>query len=188
MPIVKLSSNFVSKAVCPEGKKKINYYHKDIRGFLLEVRSSGGKTYALRYRDEHNRQCQYKIGDSKDISFEKARRAAEKARGKVVLGQDPSEDKRTKRKVPTLSYFVQFQFLTETLTLTAAGGLLGFLITMGIIAVFPASLDEYVGTPQASPLVIGTTTLLLGLIGLVAGYFPARRASLLDPVVALKLS
>jgi len=84
--------------------------------------------------------------------------------------------------------FVQFQFLTETLTLTAAGGLLGFLITVGIIAVFPTSLDEYVGTPQASPLVIGTTTLLLGLIGLVAGYFPARRASLLDPVVALKLS
>jgi putative ABC transport system permease protein len=84
--------------------------------------------------------------------------------------------------------FVQLQFLTETLTLTAVGGLLGFLITMGIIAVFPASLDEYVGTPQASPLVIGTTTLLLGLIGFIAGYFPARRASLLDPVVALKLS
>jgi putative ABC transport system permease protein len=84
--------------------------------------------------------------------------------------------------------FVQLQFLIETLTLTAAGGLLGFLITVGIIAVFPASLDEYVGTPQASPLVIGTTTLLLGLIGFVAGYFPARRASLLDPVVALKLS
>jgi putative ABC transport system permease protein len=84
--------------------------------------------------------------------------------------------------------FVQFQFLIETLTLTAAGGLLGFLITMGIIAVFPASLDEYVGAPQASPFVIGTTTLLLGLIGFVAGYFPARRASLLDPVVALKLS
>jgi putative ABC transport system permease protein len=84
--------------------------------------------------------------------------------------------------------FVQLQFLTETLTLTAIGGLLGLLVTLGVIAVFPGSLDEYVGTPEASPLVIGTTTLLLGLIGLVAGYFPARRASLLDPVVALKLS
>jgi hypothetical protein len=39
MPIVNLSANFVSKAVCPEGNKRINYYHKDIRGFLLEVRS-----------------------------------------------------------------------------------------------------------------------------------------------------
>jgi putative ABC transport system permease protein len=65
---------------------------------------------------------------------------------------------------------------------------LGFLITLGVMAVFPASLDEYVGTPEASPVTIVTTTILLGIVGLVAGYFPARKASLLDPVVALKLS
>jgi putative ABC transport system permease protein len=84
--------------------------------------------------------------------------------------------------------FIQRQFLAETLSLTAAGGLLGFLITLGVIAVFPAQLVEYVGRPEASPLVILTTSALLGAIGMVAGYFPARRASLLDPVVALKLA
>ena len=84
--------------------------------------------------------------------------------------------------------FIQGQFLTETLTLTAAGGMLGFLITLLVMAVFPKSLDEYVGTPQASPIVILTTAVLLGAIGMVAGWFPARRASMLDPVVALKLS
>jgi putative ABC transport system permease protein len=84
--------------------------------------------------------------------------------------------------------FILGQFLAETLTLTAVGGLLGLVITLGVIAVFPAALDEYVGTPQASPLVILTTAVLLGIIGLIAGYFPARRASSLDPVVALKLS
>jgi putative ABC transport system permease protein len=84
--------------------------------------------------------------------------------------------------------FIQAQFLVETLTLTAVGGLLGFVITLGVIAAVPRSLDEFVGTPEASPLVLLTTTLLLGLIGALAGYFPARKASLLDPVVALKLS
>jgi putative ABC transport system permease protein len=85
--------------------------------------------------------------------------------------------------------FIQQQFLVETLTLTAVGGALGFLVTLGILFVFPfLKLDEYVGTPAASPVVILTTAALLGLIGLVAGYFPARRASLLDPVVALKLA
>jgi putative ABC transport system permease protein len=84
--------------------------------------------------------------------------------------------------------FILGQFLVETLTLTAAGGLLGFLITLGVIALFPRALDEYVGTPEASPFVILTTATLLGVIGTVAGYFPARRASQLDPVVALKLS
>ncbi len=84
--------------------------------------------------------------------------------------------------------FILTQFLIETMTLTAVGGLLGFLITIGVIAVFPAQLDEYVGTPEASGVVILTTAALLGVIGIVAGYFPARRASLLDPVVALKLA
>jgi ABC-type antimicrobial peptide transport system permease subunit len=45
-----------------------------------------------------------------------------------------------------------------------------------------------VGTPEASAVVILTTAALLGVIGLLAGYFPARRASQLDPVVALKLA
>jgi len=84
--------------------------------------------------------------------------------------------------------FILSQFLLETLTLTAIGGALGFAITLGVMAIFPASLDEYVGTPEASPIVILTTAALLGVIGGVAGYFPARRASLLDPVVALKLA
>jgi putative ABC transport system permease protein len=85
--------------------------------------------------------------------------------------------------------FIQTQFLLETLTLTAIGGLLGFLITLGVLAVFPLlGLEDYIGTPVASPVVVLSTAGLLGVIGFVAGYFPARRASLLDPVVALKLS
>lgn len=84
--------------------------------------------------------------------------------------------------------FIQTQFLLETLTITAIGGVLGFLITISVMALFPyAGLDEYVGTPKASPLVLLSTSALLGLIGFIAGYFPARRASMLDPVVALKL-
>jgi integrase len=110
-PIQSLSHEFVSKSKCTEGKKKIVYWDSTIKGFILEVRSSGAKTYALRYRDKHNRQCQYKIADYNDLSYEKARRAAEKARGKVVLGQDPAEDKRIKRKVPNLKYFSEYKYI-----------------------------------------------------------------------------
>jgi putative ABC transport system permease protein len=85
--------------------------------------------------------------------------------------------------------FIQGQFLAETLLLTAIGGTFGFLITYGVLAAFPLlGAGEYIGTPTASPVVVLTTAALLGLIGLVAGYFPARRASLLEPVAALKLS
>jgi putative ABC transport system permease protein len=84
---------------------------------------------------------------------------------------------------------IQMQFLLETVLLTFVGGLLGFAITWALLAIFPMfRLEPYIGRPEASPLVLILTTLLLGLVGLVAGYFPARRASQLDPVVALKLS
>ncbi len=80
------------------------------------------------------------------------------------------------------------QFLLETLTITLAGGVLGVLIAGGICALFPLlGFTEYVGNPTISPAVALTTASLLGAIGLVAGFFPARAAASLDPVVAMKL-
>ena len=84
--------------------------------------------------------------------------------------------------------YVIGQFLTETIVLTAAGGLVGFLISWGICTVFPKlGLTEYVGIPVISAQVALTTTAILGAIGLLAGYFPARTAANLRPVEALKV-
>ena len=80
------------------------------------------------------------------------------------------------------------QFLVETLLLTAIGGGIGFAVSFGICAVFPSlGFTEYVGVPEVSPTVALITTGILGSIGLLAGYFPAREASRLDPVVAMKM-
>lgn len=105
MPHENLSSSFVNTIVCPPGKAKADYYDNTITGFILEVRSSGGKTYSLRYRDSHGKLRQHKIGDVKSITFDKARNAAEKLRSRVVLGEDPAEERKTKRSIPTLADF-----------------------------------------------------------------------------------
>lgn len=78
------------------------------------------------------------------------------------------------------------QFLLETILLTAAGGAGGILLTASVCAVFPEAFVEYVGRPEISPAVAGITAALLGTVGLLAGYFPARDAASLDPVVAMK--
>jgi putative ABC transport system permease protein len=79
------------------------------------------------------------------------------------------------------------QFLLETMLVTALGGAIGFAISYGICAIFPEAPQEYVGKPELSPLVAILTASALGMVGLIAGYFPAREASKLDPVVAMKL-
>ncbi len=79
------------------------------------------------------------------------------------------------------------QILLETLVITGVGGALGLAITAGICAVFPAfGIGEYVGEPRVSPLVAALTAGLLGVVAVFAGYFPARDAARLDPVVAMK--
>ena len=84
--------------------------------------------------------------------------------------------------------YVLRQFLLETMTLTGIGGALGLLLSAGICAIFPKfGLTEYVGVPLVSPSVAALTAGVLGFVGLLAGYFPARDAANLDPVVAMKL-
>lgn len=79
------------------------------------------------------------------------------------------------------------QFLLETMMVTALGGAIGFAIALSVCAIFPVQLQEFVGKPEVSPVVALLTAVALGIVGLVAGYFPARDAARLDPVVAMKL-
>ncbi len=84
--------------------------------------------------------------------------------------------------------YILSQFLIETMMVTFLGGAIGFAISLTVCALFPKlGLGEYVGDPVVSPLVAILTSLALGLVGLVAGFFPARDAARLDPVVAMKL-
>src|SRR5262245_41556081 len=80
------------------------------------------------------------------------------------------------------------QLLLETLLITGLGGAVGFAISFTVCTIFPKfGVGEYVGDPDLSLSVASLTAAILGLTGLVAGYFPARDASRLDPVVAMKL-
>ncbi len=81
------------------------------------------------------------------------------------------------------------QFIAETMLLTAVGGAIGLGISWSVCQAVPLlGVSEFVGDPQLSPGLAALTALVLGLVGLFAGYFPARDAAKLDPVIAMKLS
>jgi putative ABC transport system permease protein len=84
--------------------------------------------------------------------------------------------------------YILGQFLIETLSLSIAGGVIGIMITQAICLIFPVfNLGDTVGDPRLSPVSALATAAVLGLISFISGYFPARTAARLDPVIAMKM-
>jgi putative ABC transport system permease protein len=83
-------------------------------------------------------------------------------------------------------------FLLEGLTYTLVGGALGIvmailLITaMSFIPTQGNDVMEFLGKPTLSIEIGIVVSLILGSIGVLAGYFPARRAASIDPATTLR--
>ena len=75
------------------------------------------------------------------------------------------------------------QFLVEAFVLALLGGLIGIMLGLSL-AGLPAYGMQIPLTP--SPSIIALSFAFSGAIGIVFGYFPARRAARLDPIEALR--
>jgi putative ABC transport system permease protein len=81
---------------------------------------------------------------------------------------------------------IMLQFLFETFLFTFIGGFIGFLISSGICKLLVLLNVEEMGKPEVTTFVAVTTTLILGIVAFLSGYFPAKRAANLNPVEALR--
>jgi ABC-type antimicrobial peptide transport system permease subunit len=85
--------------------------------------------------------------------------------------------------IGALEYQVLMQFLVEALVLSLMGGVLGVATGLALAVVATQTMKL--------PFVLDPSIILIAfavsaLIGIVFGYFPARRAARLDPIEALR--
>lgn len=68
MPKAKLDHMFAATAQCEPGKAKTDWYDETITGFVLECRSSGGKTYyLLRIHDLRHSAASFMVNGGIDL-------------------------------------------------------------------------------------------------------------------------
>jgi putative ABC transport system permease protein len=75
------------------------------------------------------------------------------------------------------------QFLIEAATLSTAGAVVGILLGLGL-AQLVAAVSPLPAT--VAPWSIGAGVVLGAGVGILAGVYPASRASRLDPIAALR--
>jgi len=78
---------------------------------------------------------------------------------------------------------VLMQFLVEAVTLSLFGGLIGVLLGLGLAWLATSALNVPF---MLNPTIIAVAFLFSALVGVIFGYFPARRAAHLDPIEALR--
>jgi len=89
------------------------------------------------------------------------------------------------------SQWVVVPFILEGLVYTLLGGIAGmviatFLVTAATWLPSDNQVMSFLGKPTLSWQIGAATSLILGAIGVLAGYFPARRAALVDPASTLR--
>ena len=88
--------------------------------------------------------------------------------------------------------WIIWPFVMEALVYTFTGGLMGITIATllvaltGFVDIESNRVLSFLGRPTLSPAIGLATSMILGVIGLLAGYFPARRAAAVDPASTLR--
>jgi len=90
------------------------------------------------------------------------------------------------RKVHIIS-----QFIFESLFISFMGGFIGLAISSAIVygvksMELTGGVGDFLGRPEISEMAVLVTVTVLALIGLLAGIFPAIKASRVDPVESLR--
>jgi len=110
---MKLTQAFIKRATCEEDKTKQFFYDDDLKGFMVEVRSNGRKTYFLKTTHPDGKRQSTKISDATILPLEEARTKAIKLKRSIEEGKEVelTEPKAKESHALTLQQFYDEHYL-----------------------------------------------------------------------------
>ena len=108
-----------------------------------------------------------------------------------VVVKERTHDIGVKMALGARKSYIHMQIIFEALFLSFLGGAIGTLISVaaiGVVRLIPSDSGpmQFLGRPVLSPMIMLLTAGILAAIGLLAWFFPARRAAAVDPVESLR--
>ena len=99
--MAKLTKRAIDSLATPE-KGEIFVWDQELRGFGVRVKSTGGKTYLVQYRNAEGRTRRLALGHHGALTPEQARAEARQKLAAAARGEDPSEERHRLRHGKTV--------------------------------------------------------------------------------------
>ena len=106
-----LTQVFIDNLVCPAGKTKADYFDTKTTGLVVQVSSTGRKTFYLRYQNDRKKTIQRKLFCASTVKLADAREFAKTQLNQIALGIDPFNAKKCLKDVPTVAEFIHDSYL-----------------------------------------------------------------------------
>lgn len=121
MPNRHLTQKFVDKCQCTVGKMSAQFTDQTVPYLVFQVRANGGRSFLVRYRNQHGRVKSLSIGDAAMIKLSAARAIAKELGSKLagpihsspnlMNAENPSSMAGEMIDTPTVSAFFEGQYL-----------------------------------------------------------------------------